>query len=339
LDKKNVYCVILAGGKGERLWPLSKQNLPKQFIPFRKGNSLLEETIDRVDGFIQKNNIFIVTNNKYEKIINNLVGDKIGGVFSEPESRNTAPAIALSCLKIYEKNPEAYIIFLSADHYIPEKEKFVNGLKNIISTNTKEIVILGVVPQYPAIGYGYIEFENDTKNNHLAKVVRFHEKPSYKQAKIFTQNSNMLWNIGMFCGKAESFIKSFNFLSPDIIEDVKSFLNGKKEYKNINSISIDYAIMEKSKNLLVLPMDIVWFDVGSIDSFLSLKGDTEKNVMAINAKNNLVDVDGKLTVLIGVDDICVVQTEKVLLVMKKGDSDKIKSVLSTLRLKNEVEYL
>ena len=338
------YFVIMAGGKGERLWPLSREDKPKQFIPIRGKSCLLEETVDRVGTMANSNNIRIITNEKYKGNVEKVVANKVGDIFGEPAIRNTAPAIALSCLRIMEEDPEAVVIFLPADHYIHEKYLFLDGIERAIEFAKKEegIVLFGITPTYPATGYGYIEFKQPCELNKPSKILRFREKPNLEKAKEFLGKSNFLWNAGVFCGKVKSFIKAFEKYDNEVLQDVKDFLAGKKEYKDVKSISVDYAIMEKSENTYVLPLSITWLDVGSIDAFLKLKNrasDPKENIITHNACDNLVEAKDKLVVLIGVNKLCIVDTGDVLLVAQKDESQAIKSVLNSLRESNKFDYL
>ena len=344
VESSHTYFVILAGGKGERLWPLSREDKPKQFIPFNGDKCLLEETISRVNELAPPENIWIVTNEKYKNNVNSIVEKQIGNVIAEPSARNTAPAIALSCLEIAKKDPEALIVFLPADHYILEKNKFLDGVQKTLNfaQSNDSIVLFGINPTYPATGYGYIEFKQPNQKLLPSKVVKFLEKPNLEKAKKFISKPNYLWNAGIFCGKAESFIKAFEKHEPKVLRDVEEYIAGTKLYKDVKSISVDYAIMEKSENIYVLPLDITWFDVGSIDAFLKLRKqvtNTKENVITLNTSGNLVDVKNKLTVLVGVNDLCVVDTDDVLLVIKKDECQSVKEILQKLRNTNKFHYL
>ncbi|MBT3456082.1 mannose-1-phosphate guanylyltransferase [bacterium] len=339
-----VYFVILAGGKGERLWPLSREDMPKQFIPFKGKSCLLEETVSRVETMVPGKNIMVVTNEKYKESVSNVVGKRVGKIIAEPAIRNTAPAIALSCLEIAAQDPDAVVVFLPADHYIHEKYLFLDGLEKSINFSREEngIVLFGITPTYPATGYGYIEFEQPFERNKPAKIIQFREKPNLETAEDFLSKSNFLWNAGIFCGKVQTFVDAFEKYDNEVLQDIKEYMAGTKEYKDVKAISVDYAIMEKSKNIYVLPLSITWLDVGSIDAFLKLKDRASKvkdNVITHNSSGNLVDANGKLAVLIGVNDLCIVDTSDVLLVVRKDESQAIKSVLASLKEADKIDYL
>ncbi len=359
---KNVYFVILAGGQGQRLWPLSTKKQPKPLIPFLGETSLLEQTIDRVvDLSDSKKNIIVVTAQEQLYSVKNLVGSKVGQIISEPEGRNTAPAILLSCLKIKEKSKDAVVVVLSADHFIPEKEKFQEYLKNAINfaTENNEIAIFGLKPRYAATGYGYIQADTSTafsteqrrsigtgldkklETFESYKVLKFHEKPNQDVADLYIECSYMFWNVGIFVANLKTFLNEFETHQPELVEGIKGYLKTGQCYEALKSISIDYAVLEKSENVTVFPADFEWYDVGNLNVFLSLQEKhykKQKNIIDIDSTNNLVNTK-KLMVLIDVDDLCVVETDDVILVSKRDKVEKVKNVVGILDEKKLKELL
>ena len=343
---KNVYFVILAGGQGQRLWPLSRKNHPKPLIPFLGKTSLLEQTIDRVSNLTQDlKNIIIVTALEQFDAVNSLIGNKVGQIISEPEGKNTAPAILLSCLKIKEHDKNAIIVVLSADHFIPEKEKFQQYLKNAIkfATENDELAIFGLKPRYAATGYGYIQANLDKKNNSFEsyKVLKFHEKPNQDVADLYVECSYMFWNVGIFVANLKTFLSEFEKLQLELVEGMKNYITTSKGYEKLQSISIDYAVLEKSENVTVFPADFEWYDVGNLNVFLTLQENhyqKQKNIIDIDSKNNLVNTK-KLAVLIDVDDLCVVETDDVILISKRDKVEKVKNVVGVLNEKKLQELL
>lgn len=346
LQKMNdVYCVILAGGHGERLWPLSTIKKPKQLLTIDGKKTLLEQAIGRVSSLISQDHIWVSTTTYYADLIKKEVGNYIGNVFTEPSLRNTAPAILLTCLELQMLNPNAIVFFAPADSFIPEDDTdlFVSYLKKArdFVVDHDCITLFGVKPTYPATGYGYIEV-GTIETSVPISVTSFHEKPSADIAQFYLDSGAMLWNIGIFCGKASVFIAEFKKHAPDIYDSISSYVNGNMQYEDVRSCSIDYAVMEKSDRIFVLPVDFSWCDVGNISIFLDLKNkhtELKDNVIAINANNNVVDVPDKLVTLIGVDDLCVVQENDVLLIAKKDKAEHVKAAVEQLKKSKRNDYL
>ncbi|MCX5922361.1 MAG: mannose-1-phosphate guanylyltransferase [Candidatus Dependentiae bacterium] len=346
-NAQHVYCVILAGGVGERLWPLSRQSKPKQLLAVGQTETLLEQSIDRVRSIVPQKNIRVCTTQQHTQGVADLVGDSIGNIIIEPGSRNTGPAILLSCCEIYEKDPQAVIVFLPADPFIPTKDThiFSQFLEHAIDfvTHNDRIALFGAKPTYAATGYGYIEFDDMVQGQSPFPVKKFHEKPSLARAQEYIQSKTMLWNIGMFCAKASVFIDEFKQLASEMYDGVVSYRAGSTSYDAIKSDSIDYAVMEKSSRVSVLPVDFSWCDVGNIEIFLSIKnvcgGLNVSNVFETESHNNLVDVPNKLVALIGVDDLCIVETDHVLLITKRDEAEKVRAIVKQLKQKELTEYL
>jgi mannose-1-phosphate guanylyltransferase len=339
------YCVILAGGNGERLWPFSRNSLPKQLLPVGCQQTLLEQAINRVTGLVERDRIWISTTQHHAPRISESVGSNVGTILPEPASRNTAPAILLCCLKIYEQDPQAIIAFLPADPYIPANSSFPEFLEHAFDYAGKHdrIALFGLRPRYPATGYGYIEFDpqENPQHNALYQVKKFREKPSLEVAQEYVAAGNMLWNASIFCGHVQVFLQEFKDHAPQIYEGVDAYINHHGRYEDVVSDSIDYAVMEKSSRISVLPVDFPWCDVGNIEIFLSLKNSAlaSEPLITIDAKNNLVDVPNKLVALIGVDDLCVVDTGDALLVVKRQEAEKVKYVVKKLKDMQAHEYL
>lgn len=342
-----VYAVILAGGKGERLWPLSRESKPKQLLPFTQNGSLLENSLDRLDGLIEPSHRFIVTTQQQENMISKLVGDKIHSLYSEPASRNTAPAILLSCLLLAKKDPDALVVFLPADPYIADTKKFIEMLSIALEYSKKHdvITLLGVKPRFAATGYGYIEYTKDSSKEHVGSVLKFHEKPSPQDANIYYAMSSMLWNIGIFCGRISVFLQEYQKYMPEMYYLMQEYItsNDKNIYAALPSISIDHAIMEKSDKIRVVPVDFEWSDVGNLDVFLSLQklGQApSKNTIEIESHNNLISSSsGKLIALLGVHDLCIVETDNALLIAKRSETEKVKLIVQDLKKKKLDQYL
>lgn len=334
-EANHVYAVILAGGKGERLWPLSRDSKPKQFLEFFTDTTLLGHTFNRITPLLSSDKVWVITNKAHESQVRTILGDTIGGIITEPMARDTAPAVLLACLTIWEQDPEATLLFLPADHYIKEEALFCHGLEMILTflNNTQNhVVLLGLSPTYPATGYGYIEYNRACEGT-LYKVNRFHEKPSLNQAQKYLEADNMLWNGGYFCGKASTFLDLFKKHTPLLFEQALRYLNNEIAYSELKSISFDRAIMEQADNVYVLPLEITWSDVGNLKTFLSLQNysqDNLANVATVNASNNLIYNENQLTALIGIDDVCIINTGDVLLISHQKEVERVKEILLQL---------
>ncbi len=336
-----IYGVVLAGGVGERLWPLSRQAHPKQFLHLG-ASTLIEQSLVRLEGITDYR--CVVTAQSQEKQVYEVAGPLLDDIIVEPVGRNTGPAILYTCLQLYEKNPDAVVLFVPADPFIPEVDydlfkTYVRDALSFAQTHN-QIVLLGVKPTFPATGYGYIEY-GDKKVDALCKVMRFHEKPSLKIAQSYYQQPHMLWNIGMFCAKVSLFIDEYKRVAPELFAQVQAFRDGTCEYKDIESISVDCAVIEKSNHVWVHPVDFSWCDVGNLEIFCSLKEryTAVSKPIEINAHNNLVDVPGKLVALVGVDDLCIVETDDALLITKKEQAENVRAVVSYLKQNDLKNYL
>jgi len=346
MGKKNVYYVIMAGGDGTRLWPLSRQTKPKQLLPIGTDKSLLEQSIDRIAPLTSKEYIWISTTTQHEDSISQAVGNQVGTIIAEPGSRNTGPAILLCAMEIYAQDPQALIIFIPADAFIPQRDwkKWRDFLQHAVAYAAQEekIVLLGIKPTYPATGYGYITYDTTNNNDAPYLVTHFREKPSLEVAERYIEQSNNLWNISIFCAQASLFLHEFQTYAPDMFNGVKAYCQKKAPYQSIVADSIDYAVMEHSKRVVVLPVDVSWCDVGNIEVFLSLKqqyNTLDANFIAYDAHNNLVDVPGKLVALVGVDNLCVVEVNDALLITTREDAENVRNIIKLLKQGNYTRHL
>lgn len=344
MSKKNVYYVIMAGGDGTRLWPLSRQAKPKQLLPIGTDKSLLEQSIDRIAPLTSKEFIWISTTAQHEKAVQATVGKQVGNIIAEPGSRNTGPAILLCTMEIYARDPDAVIMFIPADAFIPQRDwkKWRSFLEHAVeyAAHQDKIVLLGVQPTYAATGYGYITYDKTETAPYT--VTHFREKPSLEAAERYIEQGNNLWNISIFCAQASVFMQEFQMYAPEMFDGVTAYFDMKDSYQSIVADSIDYAIMEHSKRVVVLPIDVSWCDVGNIEVFLSLKqqyNTLDANFIAYDAHNNLVDVPGKLVALVGVDDLCVVEVDDALLITKRKDAENVRSIIRLLKQSGYIRHL
>ncbi len=342
----SVYGVVLAGGSGERLWPLSRKDKPKQFLCLGSEKTLLEQAISRLRIVPQIDSVYVTSGRNYALQVKQLCGDTIDSVIVEPVARNTGPAILYACLQVYKKDPNAILIFVPSDAFIPESDSalFRAYIQRMIQTITMDdcIALFGVQPTYPATGYGYIEYDIDKSISSFYTVSRFHEKPSRECALDYSKQENMLWNISVFGARASFFIQEFKQHAPDMFHAMNEYMSGDGLYEDIPAVSVDCAVIEKSSTARVLPVDFSWCDVGNLEMFLSIKyprHNSANNILNINASNSLVDVPDKLVALIGVDDLCVVETNDTLLIAKRSDVEKVREVVAQLKRTKQVEYL
>ena len=336
---KDTFFVVLAGGSGERLWPLSSYVRPKQLLPFINGVSLLEQTVQRIQPLVKnKNHLFVVTNTDQQDAVKKMVG-KQATVFAEPEGRNTAPAILTTCLEINEKNDDAVIVVLPSDHFIPQTEKFVSLLWAAVAYAScyDQLVLLGVKPTSPATGYGYIQYQA----SHIVPgwmcfpVQKFHEKPDKEQAQAYLAKNDMLWNIGIFVGRVQVFLEQFKQHAPDLYQAVQAQRKNELEYSQIPHISMDHAVLEKSEKVVVFPADFEWHDVGTLPAFLMLKAQYEKEtqtrVINVDAHNNMACASKKVVAFVGVSNVCVVETEDALLVVAQDRVEAVRDISSFIK--------
>lgn len=345
-----VYAVIIAGGTGERFWPKSRQKLPKQLLSFFDKKTLIEQTIDRISSLIPYKNIYISTNQNLAKIIKkHLHKIPIQNYIIEPLKKNTAPAIALAAHYLIQKDNDATMVILSADHIISENEKFLQSLKLGINSAIKynSLVVIGIKPKRPAIEYGYIQVDEKISTS-LFKIKSFKEKPDKKTATVWSTQKKYYWNSGMFIWKAKAVLDAFKKYLPDMYNEILKITdeNIKKEvFEKIQDISIDYGIMEKANNVLVVEGNFKWDDVGSWQALERVfeKNDTGNisigNILSIDTKNSIIYSDKELIATIGIENLVIVSSENAILVCSKNEVQKVKEIVKILKYKNMKKYL
>jgi len=343
--KGQVKAVIMAGGKGERFWPLSRENLPKQLLSLVGKRSLLQETVNRLQPLIPPQDILVVTRRPLGRDIKRQL-PKVPkkNIISEPVGRNTAPCIGLAAKKIKE---DAVMVVLPADHIVKLRRKFLDTLKMAITLarETGSLITIGIKPTYPATGYGYIEAGAREKQKAVSdkrqvfKVKRFVEKPDEKRAERFLKSGRFFWNSGMFVWKKSVILEAIRKYMPSLYYKLQmvSSKNINKLYPGLPNVSIDYGIMEKAKNRLVIPADFSWEDLGSwesLDRFFLRDGNKNSimgRVSTIDTRNCIMVNRKGLLSAIGVSDLIVVSTEDVTLVFPKGKGQQVKKLVEKLR--------
>jgi len=344
--------IILAGGSGTRLWPVSRYGLPKQFIKLNGGKSLLCQTVERLSAVVPLHDIFVITNEDYRFHVQadlRSVSPAIeNNVILEPVGRNTAPAIALVmkyCLEKLKCSKEEVIFICPSDHIIEPVEKFARYARQAeTAAKAGSIVTFGIKPSRPETGYGYIK--KGGNGTGVCKVEKFAEKPDLKTAEKYLKDGNYYWNSGMFSFTIATMLAEFKAYAPEISRKMPQTLAKMlADFKNMPSISIDYAVMEKSKKAAVLPIDILWSDVGSWDSLPEvIKPDSDGNVkvgdvLALDTKRTIVMGENRLISTIGLKDLIIVDTVDALLIAKRGEAQRVKEVVDMLKERKRKEVV
>jgi mannose-1-phosphate guanylyltransferase len=352
---KNNYAVIMAGGIGSRFWPMSKVTFPKQFLDILgTGETLIQQTFNRLQRVCPKENILIVTNKNYKDLCLEQLPNVIeSNILCEPAIRNTAPCVAYAAFKIQSMNENANMIIAASDHIILKEDEFVRVANDCLEVVAKNDILLtlGIAPSRPDTGYGYIQFTTEKLDNHqrIRKVKTFTEKPNQELALNFLDSGDFLWNSGMFVWSAKSITLAFRKQLRDmydVFEQGKQFYNTSKETEFIDrifpgckNISIDYGIMEKSENVYVYPTDLGWSDLGTWGSlYAHLDLDENRNavqgnkVMLYDSADNIIKVpNDKVVVMQGMNGYIVVENEGILLICKKENEQQIKEFVADVK--------
>ena len=352
MNNKNYYAILMAGGVGSRFWPVSTQDFPKQFHDMLgTGDTLIQKTFNRLATLIPKENIFILTNERY----NDLVFEQLPEVTKrqvvlEPAMRNTAPCILYASLKIQKENKDAVMIVAPSDHWIEDEKAFVNNVQQAFSfcESNDALMTLGITPTFPNTGYGYIEYDK-VSDNDIKSVNQFREKPDYETAKSFIAQGNFLWNAGIFMWSVKGVVAAFKNNQPELFQLFENGINAyntnfeddfiRDNYGKAENISVDYAIMEKSKNVFVLPATFDWNDLGTWGSLYDKLEKDKNNNAVVNARTLTEDASGnmirtktdKVVVIDGLQDYIIVDKDEVLLIFPKTKEQDIKKVLQNVK--------
>lgn len=360
MENKNNYCVIMSGGVGSRFWPFSKEDKPKQFLDFfGTGRSLLQTTYDRFIKIVPKENIFIVTNESYLQITKEQLPElKDDQLLLEPMRRNTAPAIAFATYRIKAVNSDANIVVAPSDHLILKEDDFINDIRKGLSFVSQKPVLLtlGIKPTRPETGYGYIQV-SDIQESGIHKVKAFTEKPDFEIAKKFVSSGEFVWNSGIFIWNVNTIISAICNYLPDIsmrFENGKSVFNTPDEKSFIDecfpfcpNVSIDYGVMEKADNVYVNISNFGWSDLGTWGALHEMSEKDEYNNSSVKCKTLFVESydniiatnDEKLVVVQGLEDYIVAESDKVLLICKKSEEQRIKHFVTDVKFRYGDEYV
>ena len=353
---KNNFAVIMAGGIGSRFWPMSKVTFPKQFLDILDtGETLIQQTFKRLERVCPTENILILTNKKYKDLCLDQLENVIeSNILCEPAMRNTAPCVAYAAFKIQSMNPHASMIVAASDHIILNENEFVKVAHTCLELVSKKDILLtlGITPNRPDTGYGYIQYTEEKLANHqkVKKVKTFTEKPDQELALNFLNSGDFLWNSGMFIWSAKSITLAYRKHLRDlfdIFEEGKEFYNTNRETEFIDrifagckNISIDYGIMEKSENVYVYPANFGWSDLGTWGSlYTHLNLDENKNavrgskVWLYDSSENIIKVPNEKQVVIqGMNGYIIVENEGVLLICKKENEQQIKKFVADVKM-------
>lgn len=358
----NHFCIIMGGGIGSRFWPVSRESKPKQFLDFfGTGRTLIQQTYDRVSQFVPKENIYIVTNVAYKaETVCQLPELSESQIICEPMRRNTAPCIALAMLRIRTCCPEASIFITPSDHIILNEDRYKElaskALRYVESHNN--LVTLGIMALRPETGYGYIQIDKKTEEEGFIKVKLFTEKPNLEMAELFVQSGDFLWNSGMFAWNLPTILSAFKQYAPEIMDalDTEEGVYGtaaendfiKRSFSLCPSISIDYAIMEKADNVMVLPGDFGWADLGTWGAVHEHAHKDESGNAALNsrcifskANNNVVSLSdpNRIAVVHGISNCIIAEHDNVLMVCDMQDEQRVKALMASAELQFGEEYI
>ena len=364
MNEEQVVPVILCGGTGTRLWPLSRESYPKQYLSLIQNDekTLLQKTLKRISKIKSISCPIFITNEEHRFIIAEQIrqeGIQEKSIILEPFGRNTAPAIAIAALEALSKGKDPNLLVLASDHYIENEAKFIQAIYSAIKASLKgRLVTFGVIPTSPETGYGYMKTEQSINLDSLEAldIAQFIEKPDKESAEKFISNEHYLWNSGMFMFKASKILKELKKFAPEIINSSKKAFeknNIDLEFKRIDkdcfqdcpNISIDVAVMEKTKLASVVPLDAGWTDVGSWSSLWEIsKKDNNGNVnigkiKSLDCKNNYFRSDNRLVVGIGLEDLVVVETNDAVLIANKDNIQKVKEIVEELKKEGESESI
>lgn len=351
--------LIMAGGKGERFWPKSRQSLPKQFLSLTNdGKTMIQLTVERILPLVNLEDIYIATNTNYKHLVlEQLPGLPEENILCEPVGRNTAPCIGLGAVHIQHKYEDAIMIVLPSDHLIKYNDIFTETLSNAceVAEMQTNLVTIGITPNYPETGYGYIKADQKLPLKKTFSVERFVEKPDFDLAKSYVESGDYYWNSGMFIWKLSSILENMKDFMSDTYEGllkIQASIGTPEEdhilkdvFPGFVSDSIDYGIMEKASGIYLIPGNFGWDDVGSWLAVERVKGsDTSDNtltgnIIALDTKHCTIEGRDRLIAALGLKNLIIVDTDDALLIADKNSSGDIKKILSVLRETNREKYL
>ena len=351
--------LIMAGGRGERFWPRSRQNMPKQFLSLTDdGKTMIQLTVERILPLVNMEDIFIVTNRSYKDLVREQLPDLPDeNILCEPVGKNTAPCIGLGAVHIAKKYGDAVMMVLPSDHLIKYTSLFLNTLSDAceVAEQGGNLVTLGIAPDCPETGYGYIKFQPEQTLGRAFAVERFVEKPDLETAKAYLASEQYLWNSGMFIWKTSTILDNLQAHLPETYAGLCKIREAigtpmeeqvlEREFQGFRAESIDYGVMEKARDIYILSGAFGWDDVGSWLAVSRIKRSNELgnvvngNVVTVDTRNTTIQGSEKLIAAVGLEDMIVVDSEDALLICEKDHAGDIKKVLENLKICNRTEYL
>lgn len=348
-DINNCYCVIMAGGIGSRFWPWSREDRPKQFLDITgSGRTMIQETFDRFEALLPADNLLVVTGEHFEgEVLKQLPALLPSQVLTEPERRNTAPAIAYVAYHIAAQNPDATLIVTPSDHHIGDAKAFRQTMQEALQYVEEHatLMTIGIKPTFPATGYGYIELSEEAEREGKGPIVRFKEKPDRESAQQMVESGRFLWNSGMFVWKVRDIIQALEQYLPEVAIHFAELVDQRQlsdrslahqAFRNCPSISIDYGVMECAKNVGTIVGDFSWNDLGtwqSLQEYRSTRPEGElasdANLLLIDSPKTLVHEENpsKRVIAIGLEDFLVADMDDVLFIAPKGDEASLHKLL------------
>jgi mannose-1-phosphate guanylyltransferase len=355
------YCLIMAGGAGTRFWPRSRVKKPKQYLSLFGDQSLIQKSVNRFSNFIPEESIYIVSAKSQKEVLEEQT-TKLPkeNLIYEPVGKNTLPAIGLAALFIAKRDPDGILIVSPSDHLIQNDELFRQTIESAVQiANEKDgIVTIGITPKFPATGYGYVQTAEEVKIGQAIKsyaVNKFVEKPNLEVATGYLKSGGFYWNSGIFVFKVSVFLESVQKYAPELYADllrIDEYIGTKgyeealdRIYNEVKSISIDYGILEKAKNVFLVQGDFVWNDLGSWEEVYKYdKKDENQNahageVILLDTKNSYVYAPDSLVAIVGLEDVIVVQEGNTILVCKRDRAEDIKAVVGEINKRKLNQYL
>jgi mannose-1-phosphate guanylyltransferase len=355
-----LYALIMAGGTGTRLWPRSRRERPKQLLDIVSEKTMLQETYERVKPLVSDERIFIVTNNGYVRIVREQIPQvPPANVIGEPEGHGTAPCIGLAALYLKRLDPKGVMIALPADHIVRQEAEFRRVLQAAVRVAEKGyLVTLGIKPSYPEKGYGYIQQSEAlmrVEGHDVYRVRKFTEKPDRAMAEEFVQSGEYYWNSGIFVWKVSTILGEIQRLMPDLyaqLQEIEAALGTEDEravlewvWKTVKDETVDFGIMEKAKDVALVPADIGWSDIGSWAALFNLLPADEQNNVVVGEHMGLETIDSliysprRLIATVGVKDLVIVDTDDAVLICPRERAQEVRALVDQLRENRQHEYL